>query len=314
MPDKIVEENHRQVVTPAQGRDYAFRVYPIDDATDIRFGDAWRIVAGSKWLIVSFTLIAAVVAAAVSFAMTPMYRSEVLVAPVKDQAEGRGLAGLAGQMGGLAALAGINVNAATNTAESLATLRSRAFTQQFITEHRLMPILFAELWNDAAQTWLVPAGDEPTMWEAYELFDSIRRVDEDAETGLVSVAVAWPDPNIAAEWADALIRYANESLRKRAIEESRRNLDFLQKELERSTTIEIRTALYGLVEAEMKNAMFASGKAEYAFRVIDPAVVPEKRYSPNRLLIVLLGACAGLVLSVLFAVIRGSNASSVAVK
>lgn len=292
---------------PGGGRDYAFRVYPIDDTSEVRLADAWRIVMARKWLIVSCTLVAAVAAAAISLLMTPIFRSTVLVVPVRDPMESQGLGGLASQMGGLAALAGINLTPANNTAESLATLRSRAFTEQFIKEHQLMPILFAQDWDETTRSWRVPAPDAPTMWDAYDLFDSIRRVEEDVQTGLVTVSIDWPDPHLAAEWANALIRDVNESLRTRAIEESRRNLAFLQKELEKSSEIELRTALYSLVEAEMKNAMFASGKAEYAFRVIDPAVAPERRHSPNRVLIVLLGATAAFLLSVLFVIVRGSS-------
>ncbi|MND03148.1 hypothetical protein D3C83_228340 [compost metagenome] len=54
----------------------------------------------------------------------------------------------------------------------------------------------------------------------------------------------------------------------------------------------------------MKNSMLANVRQEYAFRVIDPAKIPEERQWPNRVLIALLGFCAGLVAGTFTAVFR----------
>ena len=45
--------------------------------------------------------------------------------------------------------------------------------------------------------------------------------------------------------------------------------------------------------------MLAHVKTEYAFAIIDPAVVPEKRVWPNRILLAALGLAAGFALGVL---------------
>ena len=60
------------------------------------------------------------------------------------------------------------------------------------------------------QTWQVQSGEAPTMEDAYRLFDSIRNVDEDIQTGLVTVTVDWSDPKLAAEWANGLVQDVNE--------------------------------------------------------------------------------------------------------
>ena len=162
-----------------------------------------------------------------------------------------------------------------------------------------MPVLFAADWDENQRTWRVASDDVPTTEDAYRLFDSIRSVDEDLSTGLITVTVTWTDPKLAADWANALVDDVNEQLRDRAILVSRKNLEFLNAELRTVGEIEVRTAIYGLIEAEMKNAMFANARSEYAFKVIDPAVVPEKKHWPNRLLLVLIGLSAGTVIGVL---------------
>lgn len=92
----------------------------------------------------------------------PIYRSEVLLAPVSEQ-EQRGLAALAGQFGGLATLAGINIGVETETTEAIAILHSRSFTTSFIEDEKLMPILFSNKWDGENNRWNVRnAEDIPT--------------------------------------------------------------------------------------------------------------------------------------------------------
>ena len=304
MPD-MTDRTNRDPGEPSP-RDYAFRVYPLDDADEVRLGDLWRAIWRGRRLILSIAAGTAVLAGVAAMLMTPVYRSQVLMAPAAEDATGRGLSALAGQFADVAALAGINLGGGSSTAESIATLRSRSFTDGFIREHGLMPVLFPEEWDQAGQTSQVPSGEAPTMEDAYRLFDSIRNVDEDLQTGLVTVTVDWSDPKLAAKWANGLVQDVNELLRTRAIRDSRRNLEFLNKELQTVDQIEVRTAIYGLIEAEMKNAMFANAKSEYAFKVIDPAVIAEKKDRPNRLLIVLIGLCAGILLGILAAVVRNA--------
>lgn len=298
------EEGRTTAPPPHPGRDYVFRVYPLDDPSEVRLIDLWRTMWSRRWLIAACTAAFIVLSVVAALLIPPVFRSSVLVAPVTDHADEGGLASLAGDMGGLAALAGIALHPSNSTAEFVATLKSRAFTEQFIEEHGLMPLLFADLWNGQTQQWRGAADEIPTPWDAYDLFDDVRVVDEDVQTGLVTVSVDWPDAQLAARWVNWLIEDVNRTLRTKAIDESRRNLEFLRKQIDASTAVELRSVLYMLVETEMKNAMLANGKVEYAFKVIDPAVVAEKRHSPNRLLIVLLGSAAGLVLGVLTAFLR----------
>jgi uncharacterized protein involved in exopolysaccharide biosynthesis len=292
----------------AATRDYAFRVYAVDDSDEVRLKDLWQVVWRGKWLIASAALGTAVLAGAVTFLMTPVYRATVLVAPITETMGGSSLASLASQFAGVAALTGVNLAGSIRTAESVATLQSRAFTENFITERNLLPILYAELWNEDARRWQVEADEIPSIGKAFERFRSICNVEEDVKTGLITVDVNWTDPRLSAEWANGLIADVNGRLRTRAIRESQQNLDFLHTELEKNSQVPLQTTIYGLIEAEMKNAMLANVRQEYAFRVIDPATVAEKRHWPNRLLFALLGLFAGLVIGTFAAILRSPAA------
>jgi len=286
-------------------RDYAFRVYAVDDDDEIRLKDLWLSAWRGRWLIAAASVGTAFVAVLLSFLITPVYRASVLVAPTSEAMAGGGLAALAAQIPGVAALTGLSLGGNARTAESVATLRSRGFTESFIREHDLMPILFADRWDAEGQRW--QEEPPPTLWSAFELFNSVREIEEDVETGLYTLEVTWSDPKLAAEWANSLVTDVNRVLRTRAITESTQNLNFLRGELEKSSQVPLQTTIYGLIEAEMKNAMLANVRQEYAFRVIDPARVPEWKSWPKRTLIALLGLFAGLTIGTFVALMRESS-------
>jgi LPS O-antigen subunit length determinant protein (WzzB/FepE family) len=62
--------------------------------------------------------------------------------------------------------------------------------------------------------------------------------------------------------------------------------------------------LYDLIESQQNKKMLASVKDEYAFKTIDPPIAPEKKYSPNRPLILVLFTLLGGFFAVLIVLIQ----------
>jgi LPS O-antigen subunit length determinant protein (WzzB/FepE family) len=147
---------------------------------------------------------------------------------------------------------------------------------EFISQGNLLTILFDEDWDKRAGKWTVGDEDVPTLADGVELFDEdIRSVSVDSNTGLVSLSIEWTDPALAAAWANELVVQLNHMLRERDMREASSSLEYLQQELAKSGVIEIRGALFELIEQQQKRRMLASVHEQYAFRVLDPAVAPE---------------------------------------
>ena len=302
MKDSINRE--RDTKLPSEG--YAVRLYPIDEGEGMRLTELWRVIWEGRWLILSATLIGAVLAIAGSFLITPSYRAEVLMAPVTSSRTGGGLASLAGQLGGIASLAGVNLGGDDTSTESIAILGSRAFAERFVEKHKLMPILFPDAWDAGQGAWKsTDPAEIPNAWQAYELFDkSIRTVSQDATTHLVTLTIDWVDPQVARDWANGFVNDVNATMRDRAIDQSQRSIEFLRKQLQGTTVVELRDAVTELMEGEMKNAMLSAVKADFAFEVIDPAVAPEKKRWPNRALLAALGFATGFLIGLLWVFVR----------
>jgi uncharacterized protein involved in exopolysaccharide biosynthesis len=61
----------------------------------------------------------------------------------------------------------------------------------------------------------------PDVRDAVKYFHKrVLKVSEEGSTGLVTLAIEWTDPDIAAEWASLLVRRLNDRLRERALQEA----------------------------------------------------------------------------------------------
>ena len=119
------------------------------------------------------------------------------------------------------------------------------------------------------------------------------------------ISLTWTDPNDAAVWANTLISRLNEALRIQAIEDGNNKIYFIREELEKTNTLPTKSTLNFLIEEEIRNIVLANVSKEFAFKIIDPATAPEKKYSPRRTNIVILGFMFGIILG--FALIILNN-------
>jgi uncharacterized protein involved in exopolysaccharide biosynthesis len=256
-------------------------------------------LVGQRWkLLLTAMFLSAAVAAAISLVMRPIYRVQVVLAPTTQGDSGS--LSLPNQLGGLAALAGVDLGGTNDRKqESIATLASMRFARDFIVEQNLLPILFEESWDADNDRW--GEGDEaPTLEAGVKKFtERVRSISEDGASGLIVVTVEWHDPELAALWANQMVDMLNERLRARAISEAERNTEYLNEELAKTNVLELRQAIYRLIQEQVNNAMLANVQRDYAFRVIDPAVQPETRARPKRTAMTLVGAVLGLVLGII---------------
>lgn len=281
---------------------------PTADEGEIDLTGIWRGLTSRKWLIFGVTLLVTAAATAAAFLMTPVYRAEVVMVPASEQDQ-KALSSIAGQLGGLASMVGVDLGGAgADVNVSVATLESRDFTYAFVRDHDLLPVLFSDLWDAPSGTWKVDDPTEvPTLWDAYKLFEEdIRFVTKDGETGLVTLAIEWKDPQVAVRWANELVARVNRHRQKEAIQEAEKSIAYLQEQLRKTTVTEIQQAMYGLIEAQTKTIMLANARDQYAFKIIDPAVPadPDDFVKPKRPLLVALGVFGGGFLGILLALAR----------
>jgi EPS-associated MarR family transcriptional regulator len=249
-----------------------------------------RVAWGYRRIIACSTAIFGIAAAYLAFTATPVFEAEVVVAEVHDRNMG-GLGSLVNQLGGIASLAGVNVSAGDSASrEAQAVLQSRHLIEVFITRQDLV-------------AKLIPPGKKPpTLWQAVRRFRSdVIHVREDPRKGLTTLTVDWTDPVTSANWANGLVALANELIRTRALNDASRNIAYLNEQIAKNHIVDIQRVMYNLVETETKTLMLANGRPDYAFTIVDPAVVPEVRISPKRTIWIMIGLVLGSVIGLVIA-------------
>lgn len=246
------------------------------------------------------TSLSTAAAIAIALLAQPSYEAEVVMLPATE--ESSGLSSLGGQLGGLAALAGVNLGAGAKAelSETLAVLNSRRFLKKLIQTKKMLPKLFPAFWDANSERWLVSnQSDIPTVSDGYELLKSAYEVSIDKKTRTISLFVRWGDPDQAAEWANEIIVNLNDELRELSIKESENSIRYLNDQLQETEVAELQVSIYRLVEGQLKSIMLAKSREHFALKVVDPAEPPEYPVKPRKRLMVMVGFLLGLMLSTL---------------
>ena len=175
----------------------------------------------NRYLIGSVTFVCGVIAVVLALTATPMYKAEAAITEVNNSNMGAA-AGLASQLGGLASLVGVNLNAGLDR-ESTAVLKSRRLIEEFVRSHDLVLVLYAD------------AKEPPTLWLAVRRFkNDILSIREDKRNGVTIIGINWKDPKVAARWANEFVTLANNLMRKRAIDDSNASIAYLREQVEQT--------------------------------------------------------------------------------
>jgi uncharacterized protein involved in exopolysaccharide biosynthesis len=267
--------------------------------------ELWRVLVKNKRMILAAMFAAALLSAGISLLMHNIYRGEVLLAPAQSgNNKSSGFASMLGGLGSLTSLVGVSLGGGS-TEENLAVLQSREFLWNFVQEKKLMPILFEDDWDAEHKKWKESdPKKQPGEMDVYRLFKGILKAGQDRKTNLITVTVDWKDPALAADWANSLVERLNQYLAQQAIARSESNLKYLNEQLMSTQIEEMRKTLFDLIGNEQKNAMLAKTQKEFAFKVLDPAVEPDKKIKPKRSQIVILTTFVAGLLAILYAFIK----------
>ena len=201
---------------------------------EINLLDYWRVII-KRWRIIALIFWASVIAAAiVSLLMTPIYQAKTTIMPVESSggqvsAALRSLESLPFVGGMLPSVGGASAS------KLVAVLKSRTMAEDVIQALDLIKILFEE-----------PQDEPPTLQDGVRSLSGITEITDDKK-GLISIAVEYKNPGIAADIANqftvALKRFLNEN----ALSMAKRNRIFIENQLKK-----VKKELHNAEEA-MKN-------------------------------------------------------------
>lgn len=295
------------------------------DEIDLRelFVALWR----GKLAIIIITTLFTLASVFYALSKPNTYRSEVLLISANEEA---GLK-LPGQIGGLAALAGVNLGggAGDKSLVALEIIKSREFIGQFVRKYDLfVPVMASIGWDMGTdelviddsiydiskQEWVrkvrPPFKAKPSVLEVYEEFIGLLAVSQDKDSGTIKISIEYLSPNLAKQWVDLLVKEINDNLRQRDLQDAQKSISYLNEQLTQTNIADVRSMLFSLIEEQTKTLMLANVRDEYVFKTVDPAVVPEKKNNPKRALMVILGFVLGALFSSVIVIVRYFNKTS----
>jgi uncharacterized protein involved in exopolysaccharide biosynthesis len=292
-----------------------------DDEIDLK--ELFSVLWAAKKLILGITSIFAVVSVIYALSLPNQYKASALLAPAQQQSGG--LSGALGDLGGLAALAGVNIGGGDGGEAQIAQeiIVSWGFIEKFIQQNNLAVEVFAadgwdeqrnqlslddDLYSVEENRWTrtPPSGRtaNPTSWELYEEFLEKVSISADKKTGLISVSVEYYSPYIAKQWVDQLVVAINQHMQQRKLQMVNTNIQYLEAQIQKTPIAEMREVFYTIIEEQVKSKMLAEASPEYVFVTVSPAMVPAKKSQPKRALICILGTLLGGMLSIAFVLLR----------
>ncbi|HEY6924485.1 MAG TPA: Wzz/FepE/Etk N-terminal domain-containing protein [Steroidobacteraceae bacterium] len=273
--------------------------------------ELFTILWARRRLIIIVAVVVALGSFTTSLFLPRSYEARAILAPVSASSSDGILASASSSpmsLGGIAQFMGLPLGAQARQAEAVALLESDVLTEKFIRDNDLLPVLYASSWDATGRRWKVNDPQKiPTLWRASQLFKKdIRTIKTDRRTGIVTLTIEWQDPRLAAAWANGLVKMANEYLRAQALADSERNIAYLNQEIAATNLVQTRQVIYSVLRTEISKQMLARGGEQYAFKVIDPALVPEKAAFPNHIVWLLVGMFLGLFASCFLVTLRAA--------
>ena len=192
-----------------------------DDEIDLR--ELFSVLWQGKISIVIGGLLGAILSVGYALSLPNIYTAESVMVP---KGEGSALGGLAGQFGGLAGLAGIDIGGGEGSKpqKALETLKYRSFFAEYMYEDVLVALMEAEGWDresdeliiddniydPLSKQWVrdaqLPFKKKPSVQEAHEVFISKHLVvAEDKMTSFVTLKVKHYSATVVRDWVLAII-------------------------------------------------------------------------------------------------------------
>jgi hypothetical protein len=232
----------------------------------------WNLLWAPKWIIIGITLAAALSAGMYTrFCKVKLYRAEAVItptAPGDDSELGLSSMGGLGGAGGLGMILGFG-GAGDNVVTAqryIAIMQSYDFGVSLAKRHGL-----------AAQLSDAPM----SPWQVHKTLNGRFSSDYDYKSGNLTLYFIDPEPARAKAILGLYLDSLRDKLRNEAVQTASAAALSLQDEVRRTPDALLQNQLYELMAHQIQREKLAQVQANFAFKVVDPPVVPDNYYAPS---------------------------------
>ena len=294
-----------------------------DQATsydEIDLYSIFRVIKESRKILFAVTGLFALITLVIALILPNKYSADLVLAPT--DLENGGLSGTLSQLDGFASLAGVSLGVGESFDTKIAreVMQSWQFIEDFIEDNDLQVKVYAvtswdedenrlvidsDIYDEENQQWLLEDDNNqlrgPTSWELYTRFSDMLTIKSDDASGLITLTVEYYSPHVAKELVDLYFKSINKHMQARKLNKVNVNVEYLRKvQIEKTSLTEMHEVFYTIIEEQLKVKMLAEATPEHTFVVVSPSMVAERKSSPQRFALLVIGAVLGLLLSVMF--------------
>lgn len=264
-----------------------------------------------KIVLIVLTIVFSIISVSYSLSLPNIYQSKALLSPVGDNASSNdSMSGI----GGLANLAGISLSSQSsgNVIKALTKLETLSFFENNILPNIFLPdLVAANSWDSENNIVLYDNNydlesktllDIPSTQKSYKIFMQKIDVNKDSQ-GFITISVEHYSPYIAKEWTELIVNQLNQFFRTQDKQEAQASMDFLNVQIAQTSYTEIKEMIAQLLKQNIQKLTLIEANDFYVFSYLDPPIVEEEKFEPNRKSISILGAVFGFMLGLLIVLI-----------
>ncbi len=300
----------------------------LGEEDEIDLLELWRTVWKRRKLIIRIVCVGVLLTAIVSLFMKNIYQSEAVIMPVETKS-GKGGGGMAAAMmsqmgGGLGSLIGLPDS--SSAIEIGLLLESKVLQKKIIHDYNLLPVLFSKQWDEKRKAWKKGSGFSlnPLTWlskllaavkpadkkkskkiegvpdemDGLRALDKLVKINKNKKDNFITISVQFDDPDVACAIVNYYLAALNDHMSLEAQRVASINKKYLEEQLSQTTDPLIQQKIYNMIAQQIETSMMAAVKENFAFKIIDPPLVPDKKLKPKRAQMVVLSFVVFLFLAV----------------
>jgi len=265
--------------------------YPEED--EINLLDLIKVILKNLRLIGIIIGVVVVATAIISLIMTPVYESKAVIMPT-TQTKDIGVGSM------LAQQFGISGPSSPMATEVVSLLKSNTLRERIIKRYNLLKLFFEDDYEELKKE----KNENELLWMGLRRFDGITKVNFKQKDNTIEIVVGYKDPKIARDLVNYTLAELTDYMSIEAKRVAETNKKYLESQLENTADPFIKTKLYTLIAQQLETAMMAEVKENFAFKVLDAPMIPDKRSKPKRKLMVLIAFVVSLFIGIFAAFLR----------
>lgn len=275
-----------------------------------------KILWKGKIVIILITFLSILFSIMYSLNQNDIYKSSALVSIQSANVSG---GSSLSQYSGLASMAGIKLPSSSSSSDKtffiIETISSRVFFSNLIKKYNLLPDLMAtqsfnkesnestysDSFNTKTNEWVIST---PSFTKSHQVFLSILNVRQDPKNKFITIEIDHESPIFAHNLLSIIIKEINLIIRDQDLRDSELSIEYLKLKVSETKLKEVKDSFNSLIGAELEKKMLADIKEDYALKIIDPPLIPEFKFKPQRSKIVIFSTIFGFFFSVLLILFR----------